>query len=369
MYILLSIFLLIVVVGFVILQQDVFGGSPEGERLERIRKSKNFRDGKFQTLSPTPQLAEGYSYPKVLFDFFFGKTVDKVPDVDIPSITTDLKSLDRNSNLLIWFGHSSYLIQLEGKRFLVDPVLSGYAGPFSWMNKAFPGTDKYKVEHLPDIDFLIITHDHYDHLDYETVKALKSSVGKVVCGLGVGAHFEKWGYPPSQLIEKDWYDEVDLGDSIELHFMPARHFSGRGLSTNNTLWTSYVLLTPSKKIFIGGDSGYDTHFSDMGKRYGEFDLAMLENGQYNEAWRYIHTMPEEVLQASRDLNAKRMFPVHSGKFALGSHPWYEPLKEVTELNKKYNQNIITPMIGEVVNIDDEGQVFERWWLTPSFSLL
>lgn len=361
MFIAVSVLLLIAVIGYFVLQQDVFGGTPSGDRLEAIKRSKNFREGKFQTISPTPQLTEGFSYPRVLFNFFFGKTVDRIPEKEIPTISTDLKSLNKDSSLLVWFGHSSYLLQLDGKTILVDPVLSGNAGPFSWMNKAFPGSDKYKVEHLPYIDYLVITHDHFDHLDYETVKALKSSVGKVICGLGVGAHFEKWGYPPSQLVEKDWYDEVELSDSIKLHLTPARHYLGRGLSRNNTLWTSYVVVTPSKKIFIGSDSGYDKHFAEIGKRFGEFDLVMLENGQYNEGWRYIHTLPDEVLQAGKDLNAKRVFPVHSGKFALGSHPWYEPLTKVTELDKTYNQNIITPMIGEVVNLDNESQVFKKWW--------
>src|SRR5690606_8264054 len=208
LYIILALLIILVVGGFMFLERDVFGARPSGKRLELIKKSKNFRDGKFQNLSYTPQLAEGYSYAGILYNFLFLKTPGVEPLDSIPSIKTDLKALRSNGNQLVWFGHSSYLIRLEGKTFLVDPVLSGYAAPFKGINKAFKGTDQYKTADLPDIDYLLITHDHYDHLDFETIKKLKGRVGKVICALGVGAHFEKWGYPSSQIIEKDWGDKV-----------------------------------------------------------------------------------------------------------------------------------------------------------------
>ncbi|WP_114784840.1 cyclophilin-like fold protein [Botryobacter ruber] len=357
----LSITVLMLAAAFTFFQQASFGGRPTGERLALIKKSGNYRKGKFQNLSPTPSLAEGYNYFGVLYNFIFGKKDDLVPKSAIPSVTTDLQTLPPEQDLLVWFGHSSYLLQLEGKTILVDPVLNGYAAPFSWMNKAFKGANTYQVEDLPFIDYLLITHDHYDHLDYETVKALREKVGKVVCALGVGAHLEKWGYPASQLIEEDWGDAVDLDDRIKLYFTPARHFSGRSIFSNNTLWTSYVLKTPARKIFVGGDSGYDKHFAAIGEQFGGFDLAILENGQYNEAWRYIHTMPEEVLQAGKDLRARRTFPVHFGKFDLGGHAWNEPLTKITQLNEQYKQTLVTPMIGQVVQLANENQEFERWW--------
>lgn len=340
---------------------DVFGARPGGARLEAIKKSENFRNGKFQNLSYTPALAEGYNYVGVMYNFLFNKNDDLKPADSIPSVATDLKSLPAGQNVLVWFGHSSYLIRLDGKTFLIDPVLSGYAAPFKRMNKAFAGADTYKVEDLPSIDYLLITHDHYDHLDFATISKLKGKVGKVICALGVGAHFEKWGYEPSLLIEKDWGDTIAIDSLTTLHLTPARHFSGRSIFGNNTLWTSYVIESTSRRIFIGGDSGYDTHFRDIGERFGGFDLAILENGQYNEAWRYIHTMPDEVLQAGDDLKAKRIFPVHSGKFDLGGHAWNEPLKKITELNKDGRRSLITPMIGEVVDFDNESQTFSRWW--------
>lgn len=349
------------ITAFFYMQQPQFGKTPTGKRLERIRQSPNYRDGKFQNLSPTPRLVEGYGYGTVLYDFLIRKKPNRRPIGTIPSIKTDLKSLPAQKDLLIWFGHSSYLLQLEGRKILVDPVLSGYAAPFNGMNKAFNGSDRYKVDDLPYIDYLLITHDHYDHLDYETVKSLKGKVGTVICGLGVGAHFEQWGYAPSQVIEKDWWDSIILEGGLTLHLTPARHYSGRGLQSSKTLWTSYVLETPSKKLFLGGDSGYDQHFAAIGQRFGGFDLAILDNGQYNPAWRYIHTPPEDVVKASKDLNAKRVFPVHSSKFDLGGHPWNEPLIKLTELSGKANLALVTPMIGEIAGLDDSTQAFKKWW--------
>src|SRR5690606_8159343 len=357
----LSLIIIFMAGTYLFLQQEIFGAKPEGDRLKRMLRSPNYRDGQFQNLSVTPSLAEGYSYPKVFYDFLFGKFPNGVPVDSIPSVSTNLKEIPKDRNYLVWFGHSSYLIQIDGIIFLVDPVLSGYASPIKRFNKAFKGSDRYTVEDLPAIDFLIISHDHYDHLDLETVKKLKAKVGKVILPLGVGAHLERWGYPNDSLIEQDWGDAVELGAGFKIHFTPARHFSGRTLKRNTTLWSSYVLESPSKRIFLGGDSGYDTHFAELGRKFGNFDLAILENGQYNEAWRYIHTLPDEVLKASQDLKASRLFPVHSAKFKLGQHPWNEPLIKLTELNAVPNINIATPMIGELLDLDNEDQEFSRWW--------
>lgn len=232
-------------------------------------------------------------------------------------------------------GHSSYYFQLDKKRFLVDPVFSGNASPIPGTTKAFAGSDIYNADDFPPIDFLIISHDHYDHLDYKTIKELKPKINKVICGLGVGAHFERWGFDEDQIIELDWYDETELAKDFRIISTPARHFSGRRFRRNNTLWSSYVLESPGKRIFIGGDSGYDVHFKEIGEKYGPFDWAILENGQYNEKWRYIHTLPNEFVKVAEDLNVKNVLPVHSGKFALAQHPWTEPLQKyvITALRK------------------------------------
>lgn len=347
---------------FIVMSQEVFGGTPSGKRLEKMKKSPNFRDGKFWNQHETPQFAEGYSMPKVMFDFFFSKKDPHLkPHHPVISVKTDLKNLPEIQDVFIWLGHSSYYIKSDGVSFLIDPVLSTYGSPFKFFNKAFSGADLFKPEDIPAIDYLVITHDHYDHLDFPTVKALKNRVGKVILPLGVGAHLEKWGYREDQLIEEDWGAEVALKNGSKITYTPARHFSGRKLHRNNTLWTSYVLETPRHKIFLGGDSGYDTHFKEIGEKFGPFDFAVLENGQYNPAWRYIHALPEDVIKASEDIGAKYIFPVHSGKFALALHPWNEPLEMVSKLGKEKNLQILTPKIGEPVDLNIQKYHFGNWW--------
>ncbi|MDR1739682.1 MAG: MBL fold metallo-hydrolase, partial [Bacteroidales bacterium] len=228
--------------------------------------------------------------------------------------------------------------------------------------KSFEGTDIYTPDDMPQIDFLLISHDHYDHLDYKTIVALKPKVKNVICGLGVGEHFEYWEYEPSLIIEKDWYETVSIDESIKIHILPARHGSGRSIARDNTLWVSFIIETPLEKIYLGGDSGYDTHFAEIGAKYGSIDIAILENGQYNDAWHYIHTLPDEVLQAAKDLNAKRIFPVHSSKFFMARHSWDEPLVKLSELCEEVDFPLITPMIGEAVFLNDSTRIFRKWWL-------
>lgn len=341
-----------------------FGKPSAGERLSFIQKSPNYKNGKFVNIHPTLEIAEGYTVLGVTYDQFFKKAERRSPVDIIPSVKTDLLNLPLDKDILVWFGHSSYFIQIDGKRILVDPVFSGNASPIPGTVKSFKGTDRYTVEDLPDIDYLFISHDHYDHLDYETIIKLKPKTKKVICGLGVGAHFIFWGYDTNNIIEKDWNETIDFGDGLVVHTAPARHFSGRGLSRCNTLWMSYLLQTPNIKIYIGGDSGYDTHFAGIGNTYGPIDLAIIDNGQYDVKWRYIHTLPAEVLQATKDLKAKRLFPVHSSKFVLANHSWDEPLVKISALNNDSGNPVplVTPIIGELVFLKDEKQEFKPWWV-------
>jgi L-ascorbate metabolism protein UlaG (beta-lactamase superfamily) len=338
-----------------------FGKLPSGARLQKIKASPNFRDGQFQNIHHTPNLTEGATYTKIMKAFLFGRPERSIPKSAIPSVHTDLLTLDPAENILVWFGHSSYFMQLDGKRFLIDPVLSGTASPFSFTTKAFAGTDRYTVEDIPGIDWLFLSHDHYDHLDYQTIIQLKSRIDKVACGLGIGEHLEYWGYSPDRIHELDWHEMIQLAPGFDAHAVPARHFSGRWLKRNRALWLSFVLKTPHFRIFIGGDSGYDIHFAEIGKTFGEFDLAILENGQYDKHWKYIHLMPDEILRAAKDLRTKRVLPVHSGKFALGNHEWDEPLELLSRNNEQEKLNVITPMIGEKVDLDNPEQVFSAWW--------
>lgn len=337
----------------------IFGKRPSGERLERIKQSPQFRDGKFRNASNTPQLTQGLGV--ALKDYIFGKSKDAKPKDPIPSKIVDWAQLPQTEPSLVWLGHSSYLIHIDGKTILVDPVLSGSASPIPGGGKAFKGSDVTTAESLPNIDFLFISHDHYDHMDYKTLKQIQPKVGKVICALGVGSHLEYWGYAPEQIIEKDWWDEVGLGDGFTATLTPGRHFSGRSIWSANTLWASFVLQTPSKKLFLGGDSGYDTHFQTIGEKFGPFDLAILENGQYNESWKYIHMMPEQTVQAAKDLNATVLFPVHSSKFMLANHAWYEPLDRVAKEALLQKQPIITPLIGEIVALNSLHTEPTYWW--------
>jgi len=341
--------------------QAQFGKLPTGERLQRIKNSPNYKNGAFQNLSHTPDLTDGATYFSVSKEFFFGKHKRLQPLDKIPSVKTELHNLPPEENVLVWFGHSSYFMQIQGKRILVDPVLSGNASPFSFTTKAFNGSDAYKSEDLPEIDYLFLTHDHYDHLDHKTILRLKSKVNQVICALGTGAHLEYWGYEANKITELDWNESFSPAEGFQVHSVPARHFSGRGFKRNQTLWTSFVLKTPTLQLFIGGDSGYDSHFTEIGKTFGGFDLAILENGQYNKSWKHIHLLPDEILRAAKELRAKRILPVHSSKFALGIHPWDEPLNLISENNKFEKLNLLTPMIGEKVELHNPDQLFSEWW--------
>ncbi len=355
------IILLVFAVGInVFMQQEQFGKRPTGERLELIKQSPNYKNDSFQNLNPTPSLTEGVSIFSVLKEFLFKKNEFKKPNQSIPTVKTDLLNLNPLENVVVWFGHSSYFIQIDGKTILVDPVLSGSVSPLSFTNKAFEGTDVYTTDDFPEIDYLFISHDHWDHLDYKTIMELKPKIKTIICGLGTGAHLEHWGFDSFSIIEKDWNETITLEDGFVVNTVPARHFSGRSFIRNKALWMSFVLQTPTSKIFIGGDSGYDSHFENIGKQFGPFDLVFLENGQYDKSWKYIHMNPNEVLQAAVDLKAKALFPVHSSKFVLANHNWNEPLSRISELIKKTEMKLFTPLIGEKININSE-KVFPKWW--------
>lgn len=351
-----------IVLGCIIyLQNPNFGKSPSGNRLERIKQSPNYKDGKFQNLTLTPDLTEGYTTFDILLEIIFRRNPRQSPSLEIPSEKTDLKNIPADENILVWFGHSSYFLQIDGRKFLIDPVFGGAASPLPFGFKAFKGSDQFVPEDLPEIDYLIITHDHYDHLDHSTMKAILPKVNKVICGLGVGEHLELWGYLLENIIEEDWNQHIILENGFEINTTPTRHFSGRSFKRNNTLWMSYVLQTPTQKIYIGGDSGYDSHFSKIGHKFGPFDLAILENGQYDVKWKYIHLLPEEVLKAATELKAKRLFPVHSSKFAMSNHDWDEPLKLILLNNEKVKIPLITPLIGEKVLLSDTVRQYRSWW--------
>lgn len=347
--IIISIAIIAAIAFFAFINQPGFGCLPRGERLERIKQSPNYRNGAFQNQHPTVLMTSEKGRFQSLWEFIFRKKDNLYPDKPVPTIKTDLKNTGKDSDFMVWFGHSSYLLQLHGKRILVDPVFC-MASPISFINKPFNGTDIYKPDDMPDIDYLIITHDHWDHLDYRTVIQLKDRIYKVICPLGVSGHFEYWGFSKNKLIELDWQEKTSPDSHFTFHCLPARHFSGRGLTSNQTLWASFLIETPSQKIYIGGDSGYDTHFAEIGRHHPGISLAILENGQYNEAWQYIHTMPHYLGQVARDLKAEKIITVHHSKYALAKHPWDEPLKNEIKIAKEDSLNLIIPVIGQVIDL-------------------
>lgn len=344
---------------FVFMNQPSFGRLPRGERLERIKRSPHYRGGEFKNRQPTPLMTSGKPRWRVMGDFLFDKPAGIYPSKPITAVKTDLKKLPADRDAMVWLGHSSYLLQLSGKRMLTDPVFHP-ASPVAFINKPFKGTAIYAPCDMPDVDYLFITHDHWDHLDYPTVKALKDRIRKVVCPLGVGEHFEYWGFDKARIIELDWQEEAVLDEGVKVYCLPARHFSGRGLTSNQTLWASFLLQTPSRTVYMGGDSGYGTHFAEIGCRFPDIDLAILENGQYNEAWRHIHTLPVFLGRIAEELKARQVVTVHHSKYALAKHPWDEPLRNEKEMAAETGQSLVVPVIGQVVTLgEEEGEGREK----------
>ena len=351
--------LLIISIGAYMCHPQV-GAVPWHNNLSRIRQSANWENGQFQNESATPTFAPGHHFAAELWESLFGRYPRKRPECKIPTVKVDLLHLPTDAEVLVWFGHSSCFFKSGGKTFLIDPVLSGSISPIPTGGKAFDGTDVYQTTDLPFIDYLLISHDHFDHLDYRTVSALRHRTGKVICGLGVGAHFERWGYAPGQITEMDWNDSLVV-DTLTIHTLPARHKSGRSIQQNRSLWVSFLIQTPTRKIFYSGDGGYDKHFLQIGRKFGPVDLAIMENGQYDSAWHYVHMLPEEAVHAAQDLQAKRLLPVHHSKFALARHPWKEPLERITELSRDLKIPLLTPRIGEPVMLNDSSRHWQRWW--------
>ncbi|MCL4138462.1 UNVERIFIED_CONTAM: hypothetical protein GTU68_034280 [Idotea baltica] len=217
------------------------------------------------------------------------------------------------------------------------------------------------IEQLPAIDLVLFSHDHYDHLDYQSILLLKDKVKQFYVPLGLGAHLEKWGVSPERIKELDWWEEANF-EGLQLACTPARHFSGRGLGDRfTTLWASWVIKGKYDNIYFSGDSGYGPHFKEIGEKYGPFNFSMMECGQYNERWDNIHMMPEETVQASIDIKAKQMMPIHWGAFTLAMHPWQESVERATAAAEKMNVKMVLPQIGQTISINEEPLPTERWW--------
>jgi L-ascorbate metabolism protein UlaG (beta-lactamase superfamily) len=349
--------------GYAYVQHPKFGRLPEGDRQRAVEASPNFADGEFRNLVTTPMFTEGTSFGSVIVGNLFMDRRGLTPPGPVPTVKTDLKNLDRAHDVVVWLGHSAFFVQLGGKRILVDPVFSATAAPLPGANEAFEGTSVYSAEDMPEIDYLLITHDHWDHLDYPSVCALELRTRRVVTGLGVGAYFEQWGYPPEKILEADWFDVLEPDPGFAIHVLPARHYSSRLTTRNGTLWSAFAVEAAGRRIFFSGDTGLGPHFAEIGRRFGGFDLAVLDLGQYDSRWPHIHMTPEEAAQAAEQLRAKALLPAHVGKFAIARHSWDEPFRRIVAASEGKAFRLLTPEIGDLARVGGESQRFARWWET------
>ncbi len=337
----------------------IFGKNPKKSTFLHLENTRNFTNGRFQNLTPTVVMPKQGSKFKT-FKALLNKPKDNVPLKPIPAVKFSVEDSKNEALNYAWFGHSSYFLEYHSYNILVDPVFSGFASPIKGFAKAFKGTNEINTDQFEHIDLLIITHDHYDHLDYKTIKLLAPKVKKILTSIGVGSHLEFWGISPEKIIELNWWETEQIDKELNITATPTRHFSGRGLIRSKTLWSSFVLEWYGLKLFIGSDSGYDRHFKEIGDQYGPFDFAWLECGQYSRFWPQIHMIPEETVQAALDLKTTHVLPVHWGKFALSIHSWNEPILRFLEAAKDKSFKTIVPIIGSVNNLFEDPQQ-ESWW--------
>ena len=341
-----------------------FGGDVSKDRQDRYASSVQFDKGKFVN---TNRVNLDMSFGQMLSisrKVFFQKTENGRPEQDIKPLKIDSADIANYASptRLVWFGHSSFLVQMNHKNILIDPMFSSVPAPHPLLgSNRFNSEMPIEVQQLPTIDVVLISHDHYDHLDYKSISALKDKVDRFYTPLGVGVHLEAWGVAKEKIRELDWWQDVSL-DDLTFICTPARHFSGRKMTNRqSTLWSSWILRSETENIFFSGDSGYDSHFKEIGAKYGPFDFAMLECGQYNTMWPDVHMFPEETAQAGLDLNAAKIMPIHWGAFKLAMHTWTDPVERVTKKAEELNIPLITPQIGEAFLLKDETRYSTAWW--------
>ncbi|MDP8170940.1 MBL fold metallo-hydrolase [Pasteurella skyensis] len=345
-----------------------FGDSPNAESMDKIQQSTHFDGEHFQNLIPTNATSIGMAQGERKIDRlgltmnFIFPPKDKNPDK--PLITKKLNSL--NNGEFVWLGHSTVLFKTNNTTIITDPVFHN-ASPIPFLVEPFEMTNTPKVADLPFIDAVLISHDHYDHLDYQGIKQMNAKVGHFYVPLGVKAHLLRWGVMNEKVTEYDWYEEVNF-NHIQFVFAPSRHFSGRGIFNHRqTLWGSWAVIAPKLKVYFSGDGGYSPEFVKIGQRFGGFDIAFMEDGAYNESWKDVHMLPEQTAQASIDIQTKVVLPIHWGKFDLATHQWNEPVQRIAKALQKYNDKVseqdkiklATPRIGEIFDLNKLPK-FE-WW--------
>lgn len=365
-------FVLYAVTGFLLLFPTAckpiisLGQNPSGEELKKIEALPNYRNGEFQNLESIPATrnpsAATRRRPRWLgmMKYLVGKPKITRPPKPVPVMITDLVNTSYQKPTVVWFGHSAVLLKTATANILFDPSFNTFAGPLSGLVKAFEGTTAYDYRDMPVIDALVISHDHYDHLDYTTVKSLKKKVKRVIVPVGVGAHFRKWGYDAGKITELNWNEAVRLNDVVTITATPAHHRSNRTFESRKTLWASYVVQADGYKIYFSGDTGYSKHFKLIGEQYGPIDLALMECGQYNKNWPQSHMHPTQTVQAAKDIRASMIIPIHWCKFAESDHPWNEPVKLLRRSADSLQVPVTIPFIGQPYTIGDTLQEI-KWW--------
>ena len=334
------------------------GRNPKGAALNGWDTLPNYKKGAFQNL--TERLDSAVTYKRWLFLHKRPSTIR--PSKPLPWVKTDLKTLAAPAPTVVWFGHSSLLIKTGQGNILIDPIFSNHAGPVPGLVTAFKGTMTYNAEDMPPIDVLIISHDHYDHLDFRTLKKLKSRIKMAIVPVGVGADLRYWGFDRKKILELNWNQSATLPGGLTVTAAPAQHKSNRTTynTANKTLWASYVIQAGQYKLFYGGDGGYGPHFKQIAKQYGPFDLALLECGQYSPNWAWTHLTFGETAKAATDLQARLLQPIHWGKFVAADHPWNEPIEKLIPAAEKAGIQLNVPRIGEPYTLGDAPKR-TVWW--------
>lgn len=359
-----GILLLILIAGTLFINLNpAFGGKPTEAQKQMYKESGLYRAGKFKNQIPTSLDMGLGELAGTIIEFIKGGP-DRQPSGDIPVRKLDSLNIINQAGKdtrLTWFGHSAFLLEIDSMNILIDPMFGPSPAPHPWLGpKRFYSEFPIEIDNLPEIDAVLISHDHYDHLDYGSILKLKDKVGTFYVPLGVGPHLKEWGVDENKINELSWGEEINH-ESLKLICAPARHFSGRGiLDRNSTLWSSWI-IHGSSKIYFSGDSGYGPHFKEIGELYGPFDFAMLECGQYNRRWETIHMMPEQTVQAAIDLNAEAMMPIHWGAFTLALHSWIDPVERVTAKADEMGVKVATPIIGESIVLNGKELPNKRWW--------
>ncbi|GAB5518979.1 MAG: MBL fold metallo-hydrolase [Rhodothermales bacterium] len=353
--------LLLVVAGIAILTVDAWsdmGMPPEGERLDRIAQSPQYYDGAFQNVLPMEYFGAS---PSLLWTFFTNDTPYRTPEAPLPVVTRTAEDFaePRAELRVTWLGHSTLLVELDSARVLIDPVWGERASPFSFLGSTRFHAPPLALDDLPPVDAVLISHDHYDHLDLFTVQQLAERVPRWLVPLGLGSHLEYWGIPADRITELDWWDTAEAG-GLTLVSTPARHFSGRSLTDRfATLWTGWAILGQTQRVFYSGDTSLTPSFADIGKRYGPFDLTLIESGAYNAAWADVHLGPEQAVAAHQMVRGSVLVPVHWGLFDLAMHSWTEPAERILAAAGPLGIPVALPKPGESITTTDFPT--ERWW--------